>query len=64
MGYPKKAILLNTSDIDGECVISHSIVDLLDTIQFQGIGYVTQKITLKALQANPLVQLQELKYEK
>ena len=63
VGYPKKAILLNTSDIDGECVISHSIVDLLDTIQFQGIGYVTQKITLKALQANPLVQLQELKYE-
>lgn len=63
VSFPRKMIFLTASNIDGECLISTALLSSTDTLEFQGIGYLSQKRTVRELQKHPLVCLKELKYE-
>lgn len=62
VSYPQKAILLTSSDMDGECKINISPFQMTDTIQFQGIGFNSLKITIQALIKHPQIYLKELNF--
>lgn len=61
--YTSQAILLSTSDIDGECRIKTSLFRPTDTLQFQGLGYITCKMSVKDIITRPHIRLKELKYQ-
>lgn len=59
----QKAILLTTSDMNGECLLNDLMLHNSDTLQFQGLGYAARKITVASLRHSPIVCLKELKYD-
>lgn len=63
IGLLREAALLTVSNMDGECTINRQLLQNTDTLQFQGIGYASRKIEVNILHKNPVVRLQELKYE-
>lgn len=63
VGHLQKTALLTASNMDGECVINNQILSGSDTLQFQGMGYASLKVSVQNLRNNPTVRLKELKYE-
>ena len=61
--HPQEAMLLATSDMDGECMLRMTLLEQIDTLQFQGMGYISQRISVSDLRQHPVVCLKELKYE-
>lgn len=60
---PVKSILLTTTDMDGECQIHNTQFHAGDSVLFQGIGYITRKVSIQELRKNPVVRLEELEYQ-
>lgn len=63
VGQLGKNVLLTTSNMSGECWVNNLLLQNSDTLQFQGIGYASQKVSVANLRNTPIVRLQELKYE-
>ena len=63
IAHKQRKRLLTTSDIEGRCRLNVASLERNDSIQFQGIGYMSRTIAWHELCSNPHVRLGELTYK-